>query len=282
MGSKLEPQSFINRQISCTALYSESLPKDVVELSSDLLHELYGKAVNGLGKYIVTHGINQEQSNSKKWTLYRVENGVQHTGAKRVCLLSIHNKMIGGPPSNSRILIQAVTVVNLTHVVLLCPPDDYERVKSIPQSDAMQHFLGAAAHRIVRQGEYDPSLNGIFKLCEPVDQGILSEETKITIIKDQIAAETTEENSTLHHSYDDIDIEIANFFTKPASTDEQLYVSLDVLPLHEPISVHSIIPSPEPKDDPESRAFVRIEQLLNIGCFSGDVVSISLYNRGSF
>lgn len=272
-------RAFINRTVSCTAEYSDYLPADVVSLSSDLLQQLYGENASDSEKFIVVHGINQEQATGKKWTLYQVADwSVQKPGNSNLfnppeaCIFSFHNKMMG-PPAHSRILIQAVSPVFLDQALLLCTPQSYERLESSSHEELMQQLLGTGDQRIVRQGEYDVGAIGQFKLCEPVDQGILTRSTKVTVIKDQVVTEPKENGMHI----EDIEDEIANYLdfnSKSRPSSDLLQITLDTKPLDEPISVHSIIPPPEPKDDPESRVFVRIEQILSIGCFSGDVVGI--------
>lgn len=275
--TKPKRQSFTNRTVSCTAEYTDYLPVDIVSLSSDLLQQLYSENASDSEKFIVVHGINQEQATGKKWTLYQVADwSVQKPGDNKTfnspesCVFSFSNKMIG-PPAHSRILIQAVSPVFLDQALLLCTPQSYQRLESSSHEELMQQLLGTGDQRIVRQGEYDVGAIGQFKLCEPVDQGILTKTTKVTVIKDQVATESKENGIHI----EDIEDEIANYLdfnSKSRPSSDLLQITLDTKPLDEPISVHSIIPPPEPKDDPESRVFVRIEQILSIGSFSGDVV----------
>lgn len=282
MSTKIDVPSFNPRQTSCTAIYSGILPSDFVLLSPDLLRDLYGETSSSLSteseeqeRYIVMHGINQAQATSKKWTLYRVGASPGPSIPPHTCLLSNYNKFTGGPPSNSRVLIQAVSPVNLEQVLLVCPPESYEHVKSLSHEDAIQEFLGNADSRIIRQGDYNSTFNGIFKLCEPVDQGILNKNTKFTIVKGLTRIEDTEKDFDSQNNYDDIEVEIANYldFNSLSLTQDGVQVIMEIQPLAEPISAPSIIPPPQPKDDPESRGFVRFEKLASIGCFSGDVVS---------
>lgn len=59
-----------------------------------------------------------------------------------------------------------------------------------------------------------------------------------------------------------------------SNTDTPLTFSrpIPVKALDQPVPSATIVPLPLPKDDPESRGFVKIEFLAEIGCFSGDVV----------
>lgn len=249
--------SFIAKPTACTAIYSDSLSADTVAISPDVARSLYGTR-EPVTRYVVVHGIDQDTHTDRKWTIYRVNSSP--TVEDNACVFSNSNKQAGGPPAGSRILVQAVNPVDLDQLLILCTPDSYDELKE-NKSEITTRLLNGLDSRIVRQGEFDTNISALFKLCEPVDQGLLTRNTKLTVI--QGSARQIEE-------YDDIEVEIANYLGYNKDHTEQ---ELDVLPLEEQVNVNSLIPKPELKDDPQSRAFVRVEQLINIGVFSGDTVS---------
>lgn len=252
--------SFTLRPIPCTALYSDALSVDTVSLSPDIARTLYGQQ-GPFNSHVVIHGINQDTNSERKWTLFRVTN--TPSSENNTCVLSTSNKLHNGPPAGSRILIQAINPVELDQLLVLCSPESYDRVKN-NENQVLSQLLGDADSRIIRQGEFDFNLNASFKLCEPVDQGLLTASTKVTVIKGKTA---------LSSDHEDLEVEIANYL---GYSKTQAIQELDVVPLTAPVNVNSLIPRPGVKDDPQARAFVRVEQLISIGVFSGDTVSTTI------
>lgn len=223
--------------------------------------------------FVVIHGVGQTELLPRDWTLYQVDSSPNHH-LSQTCLLSNKNKLIGGPPTNSRVIIQAVSPPQLEQVIVLCPPEIYASFGLIAHDELMLQLYNSLSSKIIRQGEYSPFLKGFFKLCEPVDQGILTKKTKLIVLKDQ-PLNLNHQNNHMNGQLEDLEVEIEKYisFNDHLSViDEHIPITLSVQALINLVSVSSIVPSPELKDDPESRGFVGFEQLATIGCFSGDVV----------
>lgn len=88
-----------------------------------------------------------------------------------------------------------------------------------------------------------------------------------TSTSDKINSLTNGHSSSVHLN--------GNVHSSQASVTPSLKFSkpIKLQALSQQMPLETIIPLPLPKDDPESRGFVKIELLAEIGCFSGDVVS---------
>lgn len=247
------------RQLRCTAVYSDSLVENTVSLSRDLFASLSSDSDSSGSRYVVIHTMA-----SKKWVLYKVMNYPDPGNFTNVCLISNQNKLHGGPPPNSTILIQPVTPVTLTNVIISCPSDIYDQVNKLSQDELTSNLLRQQGN-LIRQGDYCYYLGGSFILSEPVDQGLLSHSTKITIIKNHEEKGIPELENDVN-----LEVEIEKYLNSTVIQEDFVPVTLQVLPLVEPINLQISIP--KQKDDPESRAYVGFELLANIGCFSGDIV----------
>lgn len=285
------------------------------------------------------------------------------------------------------VLARPVVAPALDRVMVFCEPDVYGQLSGKEAGELIKPLLygsgsssdvgdstvgdsnsggndngnGRNVPCILRQGDFCQQLQGTIKLCEPVDQGVVTKNTKITVVRDtslqsespstlvsvsnppvlassgdtncqnnditdtnlsfnEEGKESDDKDENVKTSY--MDDAIAKYLefndwdsSKPSSSSStttsiiknndttttnitkssnsnttasitdispriQYKNSLTfsspitVKPLTHPIPRATIVPAPDPADDPESRAFVKIELLAELGCFSGDVVRI--------
>src|SRR5690606_16355768 len=115
------------------------ISENVVSLSPDLFNSLFPSLEKDLLEddiFVVIHGINQNQSLSRKWTLYQVDLSPNHH-TDQISLLSNKNKLIGGPPVTSRVIIQAVSPTLLDQLLVVCPPEIYDTFSSVGHDELM-------------------------------------------------------------------------------------------------------------------------------------------------
>ncbi|EPS42931.1 hypothetical protein H072_3046 [Dactylellina haptotyla CBS 200.50] len=160
------------------------------------------------------------------------------------------------------------------------------------------------------------------RLCEPVDQGILTEETKVIVVKESRGRKTGEpEDGPLANGIemngvddsdsdedvvsqadddDDDNIELPGVSTfmdlsttlgTPAigtplrngpggsvsglSDGAPKVIKFTAKSLSQKIPSALLLPTPSGADDAEARVFVRVNELMGLGCFSGDWIGIA-------
>lgn len=104
------------------------------------------------------------------------------------------------------VFVRAVNPPALERVLVLTDSHAYESLHSMPSSELITLLHQSGGHNsqpILRQGEVSESLQGHIKLCEPVDQGLVTKNTKVTIVKD-VSLQSVEviPEANLQHDHD--------------------------------------------------------------------------------
>lgn len=141
---------------------------------------------------------------------------------------------------------------SVSHIVLTAPAPEYARLEK--RQNLLSHIPS-----LVRQGLFLEELQCRIKACEPVDQGIVSDNVCISVV--------CEPNATSDEANDDVDIE--SFLEV-----EKKSLSAPVKILTQPVSPQSMNPRPEPYDDLENVVFMRVDQVAKLGTFSGDWITL--------
>lgn len=289
----------IHHQFKSNLFFTESLPPDYALLSKDLESNIASN-----DSFVVISNISniQTDSTASKWFLFKLASlndrlltnsntDISHLQTllpPHSCLVSSLSTHTIASLSNN-VFIRPINPVVLENVIVLCPHHQYN-----PQNDNFSLFYSTQSSSILRQGEFCQSLGGIIKLCDPVDQGIVSPtKTKITIVKDTtippsnqgLLNNTTDKQQSVENNDDDEIAKYLDFVNDSTAlskslelNDSQFSKPIKVIPLKHQIPNTSIVPFPHFKDDPESRAFAKVDLLAELGCFSGDVMILKSKN----
>ena len=193
---------------------------------------------------------------------------------------------------DGEILVQSVSPPALETAVFKVCDADYEAVSEDHDSFRRFHDDGL----VFRAGKILRTLHGIVletTLCEPVQQGILGEETEIILVTDTQARNTSMNGlgtpfSTSSQNESNSDLDITQFLALPESQDEFEYISipetvaldnasargipLRVHVLERPVDKSSLDPRPADSEDDEFRVYANMRDIARIGVFSGDWV----------
>ncbi|KAF3309568.1 peroxisomal assembly protein [Orbilia oligospora] len=159
------------------------------------------------------------------------------------------------------------------------------------------------------------------RLCEPVDQGVITEDTKVIVVKESRGKKTGEpedgplangidlngvddsdsDEDVLSQGDDDdennVDLPGVSTFMDIATTlgtpsistplrngpgasisglsDAPKVVKFTAKPLSQKIPTTLLLPTPPAADDAEARVYVRVNELMGLGCFSGDWIGVA-------
>lgn len=201
-------------------------------------------------------------------------------------------------PGSHHIEIVKANPVPLDQVIVSFPSDFYDRAKE-REPDELKKALWPS-NNLVRQGEFPGETGCRVRLCEPVDQGIITDQTTILIVKEPehiygtSVNDSKEMRGSLEEDFDDLDLEIASYLEATPATNldsglqarsfaeeiNQISSSsfrpliMKALPLEKFIDQRSIVPRPNSREDSESFGFLKFERLAKMGLFSGDIVYI--------
>jgi peroxin-6 len=193
---------------------------------------------------------------------------------------------------------RAASPILLTSVIFTFPESTYRLVSSDKQAFAPLLTDGI----ILCSGESVEVLGylGLIRICEPVRQGVLSQETEIIVAREPPSAMLLEDKPQVNgfdseddppEDEDDDEVNEAafasllqsGFLSKDVNhltyalpgVREEVEASLDVeaRPLRRNISLDRGLP--QAKGDPEYCAHASLSLLLKLGCFSGDYVTLS-------
>lgn len=153
-------------------------------------------------------------------------------------------------------LTQAVDPIKLTHIILSAPGHLYDNLA------AKKEGLKSKLPPVIRQGDFLEDLLCRVRACDPVEQGVMTDETVISVVKDQ--------ESTAQEEEADYGVEISQFLQTEVDV-----IELKVKTLEHMIPLSGIIPRPSPTEDLESVVFMRIDQIARLGAFSGDLVQVT-------
>lgn len=198
---------------------------------------------------------------------------------------------------NGRVLLQSVTPAPLDTVVLKVSEHDYDAVAEDHQSFQQLQTDGI----ILRTGKTITMSSGIqleITLCEPVQQGILGEETEVILVTDTDHKENAVNGhgtplSATSQNDSTSDLDISQFLSLPSSEEDLDYdmsatevtrllpppddpstrgIPLRVYVLQRPVDRFSLDPRPTDSEDDEFRVFAHMRDVAHIGVFSGDWV----------
>jgi hypothetical protein len=237
---------------------------DVLKLSEDLFKELFDG--NSIPRYVAIHSLRNSLPHLG-WLLFSAE--LDRGLPPNTCAVTVTIRF----SLPSTVLIRACSPCSLESAILTLPPHAYDELVAKSGTDILAKFESSdGRYPLLRQGEFRPELQCRVRLCEPVDQGKLTKDTRLTLVKEQ----SGEEEAPPNIMEQDIDVEISQFLDLDdleISQEHKTELSLKVLPLASPPTPDFLNPAPEPLDDLETFALAKIESLAAIGCFSGDIVS---------
>jgi hypothetical protein len=230
------------------------------------------------------------------WTICKVANwkeGQLDLKGRRVAISGLRGNL--QRRLNGEILVQSVSPPELETVVFKISDADYVVASEDHESFRRFHDDGV----VFRTGKTLKTLNGVVletTLCEPVQQGILGEETEIILVTDTQARNTVTiglgtpfSMSSQNESYSDLDI--MQFLALPDSQDDFEYersmaeqtllpeddahsrgIALRVHVLERSVDKFSLDPRPTDWEDDEFRVYANMRDVARIGVFSGDWV----------
>src|SRR5437762_11051146 len=264
--------------------------RELVFLSKDVQTEFVGQ------DYVA---IASSTAREAGWTILRLgrweERESQLKGKKVVIsgLGSDFQKRFKG-----KVLLQSVTPAPLDTVVFRVAEHDYDIVAEDHESFRQLQIDGT----VFRAGKTTVVSGGCqldVTLCEPVQQGILGDDTEVIVVTD------SEHNDNVVNglgtpfsvsSQNDInsDLDISQFLSLPSSEEDLDYdvigtedttllpphddstfrgIPLRVCVLERPIDRFSLDPRPVESEDDEFRVYAHMRDIAHIGVFSGDWVS---------
>lgn len=163
-------------------------------------------------------------------------------------------------------LISTIEPVKITRAIISFPEESYELLKGFSGSALLQVFKDKLGLNLIREGD-KLLTEGKVLLCEPIDQGLLTQDTSITLIKDFSVNVNGDE---LISSVSELDISSYLSVSKVHEGEFKVYA----LDQH----INHTIPQPLATDDDEHLAFVKVNDLSKIGVHSGDFVELVFDN----
>lgn len=240
-----------------------------VKISSDLNDVLYSSLKGQNNKYLSVKLIGSELY--KDSIVYEVQNDYLE-GNNRI---EIHDQSRFKDHANLTIekaLISTIQPVNITKAIISFPEESYELLKGFSGTALLQVLKEKLNLDLIR--EEDKLLtNGKVLLCEPVDQGKLTKDTTITLIKDFAAGygtELGEYGDEIENAISQLDISTYLSVSKVQESEFKVY-ALDR-------QIDHTIPQPNETDDSEHLAFLKVNDLAKIGVHSGDFVELVFNN----
>jgi hypothetical protein len=203
---------------------------------------------------------------------------------------------------SGKLLLQSVTPAPLDTVVMKVSDQDYDAVAE-DQEIFQQLKTNAIVLRAGKTISISDALQLEVTLCEPVQQGILGDETEVILVSDTDHKDLNVNGlgtpfSTTSQTDSNSDFDISQFLSLPSSeedldqetsiTEEKTLVPPEDVPcsrgiplrvhvLETPVDKFSIDPRPTDSEDDEFRVYGNMRDIARIGVFSGDWVS-SLIN----
>lgn len=243
---------------------AEDVESTLLKLSEDLFSELFEG--NALPRYVAIQSL-KNQLPQLGWLLFGAE--MDRSLPPNTCAMAVTTRS----SAPSTVLLRPTTPCYLESVLLTFPPQVYDQICHKSEAEILAALGSNARRPLLRQGEFRPELQCRVRLCEPVDQGLITEDTRLTLVKEK--SKETEIHVPEIVADQDIEMEISNFLDLDdleISHKRKGKITLSVIPLAFPQSHDFLNPPPDPADDLESIVLARIEKLAAIGCFSGDLV----------
>jgi peroxin-6 len=242
--------------------YSQAIS---ISISQDVKRQLFDKAVTQSNNYVSVKLIGSDIFD--RYIVYRVSDKYL-AGSNRIV---IDDTSRFGDSSNITIdkaLINKTTPIEITTAIISFPGQLYDLLKKHTGVELFNVLKNQLGLDLIHEGSSLKSLGKVL-LCEPVDQGILTENSVITLIKDDSAGSNEGTQNIAEDDSTDLDLDFSSYLTKTTTNSEHEF---EVKPL-ERIFVHSI-PQPNDSDDTEALGYVRTSDLSKIGAHSGDYVEL--------
>ena len=248
----------------------------------------------GNPKYVA---VATNRTREEGWMIFKIGNWDHYTETSkgpRVIISGLDDEL--QKRYNGTVLLQAVMPAPLHAVVLKVSEEDYDSL-----AEDRKTFQKLQTDGIVcRAGKtiITPRGNQLkITLCEPVQQGILGEETEIIPVTDNDCMDTiingvgtpfslTSQNDT------NSDLDISQFLSLPSSEDDMTeatfteevgllasdehldshIIPLQVRVLERPIEKFALDPHPSESEDDAFRVYANLRDIARIGVFSGNWV----------
>ncbi|KAG7705983.1 hypothetical protein KL950_003559 [Ogataea haglerorum] len=203
------------------------------------------------------------------------------------------------------IIVPVTKVLSLTSVIMGFPRDVYKLLEGVSK-ERLFELIGrekgsSAGHTLIRKNDFLRTLHGEIIHCEPVDQGFLSLDTNLVILKQQEGLKSGI-NTKIHRSRpgaSQISISTPTGFSASnlnlgdlAFDDTSIFSNLTLQPFELQVSflkyntlmecTHILGSSHEfDHEDDQLFACVCSSVLQRIGCFSGDLVQLQICDCGA-
>ena len=267
--------------------------RELVFLSKDVETEFMGQEYVAIASSTAREG---------GWTILRLgkwEEGESQLKGKRVVISGLGSEF--QKRFNGKVLLQSVTPAPLDTVVLKVADLDYDTIAEDHENFRQLQIDGA----VFRAGKTIIVSDGCqleVTLCEPVQQGILGDDTEVILVtdtehKNNIVNGLGTPYSVTSQNDTNSDLDISQFLSLPSSEEDLDYeisvtedttllppyddsasrgIPLRVCVLERPIDKFSLDPRPVDSEDDEFRVYAHMRDIAHIGVFSGDWVPIIL------
>ncbi|ODV61921.1 AAA family ATPase peroxin 6 [Ascoidea rubescens DSM 1968] len=284
----MEPNTPISSPILVNTIFlndSTVLSNDLVSISKSLYNDLFDSDVLKINdKYVSIKFLGSSLlSDFKVFKLHSIDNNLDNYFIKILNFLNFHQNL-----TIDKSLIISVNPIFLDHIVISLNSFYYNIFNSLPKQK-LKLINDENLKNIIKINNINENIinDGKVILTEPFNQGLISNETKITLIKNSntvtksINDNPTNNNSNSNNSNNNNNISKFNLsLTGQIQNQFQYEFQFNVKPL--PHQINNIIPDPLLKEDDQIFGFVKLSDLIKLGSFSGDFINIKLKNKTLF
>ncbi|KAG7195835.1 peroxisomal assembly protein [Scheffersomyces spartinae] len=175
----------------------------------------------------------------------------------------------------------------LTSCYISVPGSIYEILNGSSVDSIRTKFLNtflAGKNRVVNNGDHIRDINGTVKLCEPLDQGKVNENTNFVLIKeDEVSKNQLVDDLDLDEDFDKVadSVDLSKYLDELIFDDSEQSVitsettkTFDIKPLNSRIGIESL---PWTGEDEELFVFISSQDLfsLNLPIFNGETVKLT-------
>jgi len=247
-----------------------------VDFEEELSHSSFVKITKDLNELLFTNfkGNNKKYLSVKFIGSKLFENSIIYAIKEEYLdgnnKIEVHDQSRFNNHSNLTIeqaLISTIEPIGIKKAIVSFPDESYELLKNLSGTALLQILKERLSLDIIREGD-KLLTGGKVLLCEPIDQGRLTKDTIITLVKDFYSAQNFENEAV--SSITQLDISSYLSVSKVQERDFEVYA----LNQH----IDHTIPQPNSSDDEEHLAFIKVNDLSKIGVHSGDFVELVLGN----
>ncbi|KAG7892742.1 hypothetical protein KL936_000916 [Ogataea polymorpha] len=202
------------------------------------------------------------------------------------------------------IVVPVTKVLSLTSVIMSFPHDVYRLIEGISKERLLEIIASErgsdAGHILIRKTDFLKTLHGEVIHCEPVDQGFLSSDTNLVIVKQEglkrgvngnvngshpdpseIPVSTPVDFSVSHLGLGDLTFDDTSIFSN--LTLQPLELQIGFLKYSMLMDCTHILESSHEFDHEDDQLFACVcsSVLQKLGCFSGDLVQIQTCDCGA-